>query len=43
VGRRKIRSYEEMEGNVRSYLLSTQKQPEIVKNYFRAPKVRYAL
>jgi transposase len=43
VGRRKIRSYEEMEGNVRSYLLSTQKQPEIVKSYFRAPKVRYAL
>ena len=43
VGRRRKRSLLEMEGNVRSYMLSTQKQPEIVKKYFHAPKVRYAL
>ena len=43
VGRRRKRNLEEMESNVRSYLLSTQGQPEIVRSYFRAPKVRYAL
>ena len=42
VGRRRKRNLEEMESNVRSYLLSTQRQPEIVRSYFRAPKVRYA-
>ncbi len=34
---------EEMEGNVRSYLMSTQKQPEMGRSYFRAPMVKYAL
>jgi len=43
VGRRRKRNLEEMESNVRSYLLSTQRQPEIVRSYFCAPKVRYAL
>ncbi|QIJ72678.1 IS630 family transposase [Thermosulfuriphilus ammonigenes] len=42
-GRRRKRNMEEMEGNVRSYLMSTQRQPEIVRSYFRAPMVRYAL
>jgi len=43
VGRRKSRTKEELMGNVRSYLMSTQRQPEIVKGYFRALAVRYAL
>ena len=43
VGRRRARTKEELMGNVRSYLLSTQRQPEIVKSYFRAPAVRYAM
>ena len=43
VGRRRKRSMEEMEGHVRSYLMITQRQPEIVRSYFRAPAVRYAL
>jgi len=43
VGRRKSRTKEELMGNVRSYLMSTQRQPEIVKSYFRAPAVRYAM
>nr|WP_246167867.1 IS630 family transposase [Thermosulfurimonas marina] len=43
VGRRRSRTKEELMGNVRSYLMSTQRQPEIVKSYFRAPAVRYAM
>ncbi len=29
--------------DVRGYLRSTQKQPDIVKSYFRAPSVQYAM
>ena len=43
VGRKRARTKEELLGNVRSYLMSTQRQPEIVKGYFRALAVRYAL
>jgi len=34
VGRSRFRSKEELIGNVRSYLRSTQRQPEIVRSYF---------
>ncbi len=43
VGRRRATSREDMMADVRGYLRSTQKQPQIVKNYFQAPSVRYAL
>ena len=43
VGRRRACSREDMVADVRGYLRSTQKQPEIVKSYFRAPSVRYAM
>jgi transposase len=42
VGRRRPRNRDEMTANVRSYLRSTQKQPEIVKRFFLAESVRYA-
>lgn len=43
VGRRRPRNREEMIADVRGYLWSTQKQPEIVKRYFHALSVRYAM
>lgn len=43
VGRRRPRNTKELLGNVRSYLHSTQKQPDLVRRYFLAPLVRYAL
>ena len=43
VGRRRAGNREDMIADVRGYLRSTQKQPEIVRNYFRAPPVRYAM
>lgn len=42
VGRRRPRSREEMIETVRGYLRSRQKQPHIVKNYFKETHVRYA-
>jgi transposase len=42
VGRRRPRDEQEMVGSVRSYLWSTQRQPAVVQNYFRAPSVQYA-
>ncbi len=42
VGRVKARSKREMTDNILYYLRSTQKQPEIVKAYFKARSVRYA-
>lgn len=42
VGRRRPRDRSEMISGVRSYLRSTQRQPEIVKRYFHAESVRYA-
>jgi len=42
VGRRRARDREALIANVRGYLRSTQKRPDIVRNYFRAPSVRYA-
>ena len=43
VGRRRATSREDMMADVRGYLRSTQRQPHIVRNYFQAPTVRYAL
>jgi len=43
VGRRRASSQDDMIADVRGYLRSTQKQPQIVKNYFHAPSVRYAM
>ena len=42
VGRRRPEYQSEMMATVRSYLRSTQKQPHIVRNYFRHKDVRYA-
>jgi transposase len=43
VGRRRPASKQEMMADVRTYLRSTQKHPEIVKSYFDAPSVQYAM
>jgi transposase len=43
VGRRRASSREDMMADVRGYLRSTQKQPKIVKSYFHAPSVQYAM
>ena len=42
VGRERARNLPEMEGNVRGYLRSTQRHPDIVCSYFHKESVRYA-
>ena len=42
VDRRRPHTQEEMVRNVRSYLFSRQKSPQIVKRYFEKESVRYA-
>lgn len=42
VGRRRAKTITEMTTNARSYLRSTQKQPNIVRSYFKEDNVRYA-
>ena len=42
VGRRRPADQDEMIANVRGYLRSTQKQPQIVRSYFQEEHVRYA-
>ena len=42
LGRRRPRHQTEMIADVRSYLRSTQKQPDIVKSYFEEEHVNYA-
>jgi transposase len=42
VGRRRARDQRDLIADVRCYLRSTQKRPDIVCNYFQAPSVRYA-
>ena len=42
LGRRRAKTQAELVGNVRSYLRSTQRQPQIVINYFQEEHVRYA-
>lgn len=42
LGRRRPRTKPEMVADVRSYLRSTQKRPELVRNYFNEEHVRYA-
>lgn len=43
VGRRRPASRNEMIADVRSYLHSTQKHPEVVRSFFLAPSVQYAM
>jgi transposase len=43
VGQRRATSREDMIANVRGYLRSTQKHPDVVKRYFHAPTVQYAM
>jgi hypothetical protein len=42
LGRQRPENLPQMVGQVRCYLHSTQRQPEIVKSYFPVPSVRYA-
>jgi transposase len=42
LGRRRPHTQEELVENVRSYLYSRQRKPQIVKKYFHGRKVRYA-
>ena len=42
-GRQRPRDADEMMGNIRGYLRSTQRQPSLVVNYFHAESVRYAV
>ena len=42
VRRRRPHTQQELLWNIRSYLQSTQRQPQIVRNYFQAPTVQYA-
>ncbi len=42
VRRKRAQSQKEMMTNLRSYLYKRQKQPQIVKNYFKAKQVQYA-
>ena len=42
LGRKRPADREEMIQDVRSYLWSTQRQPEIIRSYFREEPVRYA-
>lgn len=42
VGRKRAKDQPELVENVRSYLRSTQRQPQIVMNYFQEEHVRYA-
>ena len=42
LGRRRPQNQGELIGDVRSYLHSTQKRPDIVRNFFQAEHVRYA-
>lgn len=41
-GRQRPKNKEEMRSNLRSYLYSTQRQPEVVKRYFQEQHVAYA-
>jgi transposase len=42
VGRRRAKDQADLIMNVRSYLRGTQRRPQIVRNYFQKPEVRYA-
>lgn len=43
VGRRRADSQQDLMADVRGYLRSTQKQADIVRSYFHAPSVQYAM
>lgn len=42
VGQRRPHDKQQMLGDLRTYMRSTQQQPEIVKSYFRHPSAKYA-
>lgn len=42
IGRTRPHDLQEMERNARAYLRSTQRRPDVVRNYFREEHVRYA-
>ena len=42
LGKRRPRDQNELIKDVRSYLFSRQKQPQIIKNYFKEQYVKYA-
>jgi transposase len=42
VGKQRPHSKQEMMGDLRSYMRSTQRQPEIVESYFEHPSAKYA-
>ena len=42
VGRRRAKDKQELKANVSAYMRSTQRQPEIVKSFFRERHVQYA-
>lgn len=42
IGRSRPHDLAEMEGNARSYLRSTQRQPQVIRNYFAGEHVQYA-
>jgi transposase len=42
VGRQRPHTQQQLVGNIRRYLWSTQRRPQKVKSYFHAPPVRYA-
>jgi transposase len=42
VRRRRARDLPELQGNVRGHLRRRQRDPDVVRSYFRAPTVRYA-
>jgi len=42
VGRRRPQNASELVGNLRSYLRSTQRRPDIVKSYFQVKYVKFA-
>jgi len=41
-GRKRAKNLAELKSNLRSYLFGTQKNPEIVKDYFQKKEVAYA-
>lgn len=42
LGRRRPANCQDMAADIHGYLRSTQRQPEVVSSFFRAPSVRYA-
>jgi hypothetical protein len=43
MGRRRPKTVIEMKADIRGYLFSTQKRPDVVMNFFQERHVRYAM